>query len=161
MPKGLSVMIKIIKKLFKNETFLYLFFGGWTTIVNYGVFYLFYDVIGFKSTLANLFAFVAALVFSFITNKIFVFESKSFSAKTLWREIAQYSGSRILTFFMEEVGLWLCEDVFHMGDWEIANVLGVTIDGVVLAKLVLAVLVVLINYVFCKLFVFKRKENDE
>lgn len=150
-----------MKKLFKNETFLYLFFGGWTTIVNYGVFYLFYDVVGLKSIVANVIAFIAALVFSFIANKLFVFESKSFALKVLGREIVQYSSTRLLTFLMEEVGLLVCEELLKLGEQKIVDLLGFAIDGVMLAKLLLAVLGVILNYIFCKLFVFKRKENDE
>lgn len=155
------MMIKMMKKILKNETFLYLFFGCWTTIVNYGVFYIFYNVIGLRSVFANFHAFVAALAFSFITNKIVVFKSISFSAKKLCREITQYSSSRIMTFFIEEIGLWACEEVLYMRDVKIGVLFGVAIDGVMLGKFLLAVVVVIINYIICKLLVFKRKENNE
>ena len=87
-----------IKKILNRETVLYIIFGVATTVVNYVVFYLLYNVLWNQShsLAANAAAFVAAVIFAFVVNKLFVFESKSWSADTLKREIPSFLAARIL-----------------------------------------------------------------
>lgn len=148
----------MLKKIFNKETVLYLVFGVLTTVVNYGVFYIFYETIALGSLVANLIAFVAAVVFSFVTNKLFVFESKSWQAKILLPEAAQFVGARIITFLLEEAGLFVCDDLLNLSRFEIINIFDISVDGVMFAKILLAFIVVIINYVVCKLLVFRRKK---
>lgn len=148
----------MLKKIFNKETVLYLVFGVLTTVVNYGVFYIFYETIALGSLVANLIAFVAAVVFSFITNKLFVFESKSWQAKILLPEATQFVGARIVTFLLEEAGLFVCDDLLNLARFEIINIFDVSVDGVMFAKILLAFIVVIINYVVCKLLVFRGEK---
>lgn len=147
-----------MKKFFNKETVLYLVFGVMTTVVNYGVFYVFYKTIALGSLVANLIAFVAAVVFSFVTNKLFVFESKNWNAKILLPEAAQFVGARIVTFLLEEAGLFVCDDLLNLARFEVINVFNVLVDGVMFAKILLAFIVVIINYVICKLLVFRGEK---
>lgn len=147
-----------MKKFFNKETVLYLVFGVMTTVVNYGVFYIFYKTIALGSLVANLIAFVAAVVFSFVTNKLFVFESKNWNAKILLPEAAQFVGARIVTFLLEEAGLFVCDDLLNLARFEVINVFNVSVDGVMFAKILLAFIVVIINYVICKLLVFRGEK---
>jgi putative flippase GtrA len=101
---------------------------------------------------------VAAVVFSFVTNKLFVFESKSWQAKILLPEAAQFVGARIITFLLEEAGLFVCDDLLNLSRFEIINIFDVSVDGVMFAKILLAFIVVIINYVVCKLLVFRGKK---
>jgi putative flippase GtrA len=148
----------VLKKIFNKETVLYLVFGVLTTVVNYGVFYIFYETIALGSLVANLIAFVVAVVFSFITNKLFVFDSKSWQAKILLPEATQFVGARIVTFLLEEAGLFVCDDLLNLARFEIINIFDVSVDGVMFAKILLAFIVVIINYVVCKLLVFRGKK---
>ena len=138
-----------IKKILNRETVLYIIFGVATTVVNYVVFYLLYNVLWNQShsLAANAAAFVAAVIFAFVVNKLFVFESKSWSADTLKREIPSFLAARIGSFGIEEAGLFLCEKVLKLG--------GVALDWITVVKVALAFVVVALNYVFCKLFIFK------
>ena len=147
-----------LKKLLNWETVLYIIFGVATTVVNYVVFHLLYNVLWQQrnSLTANAAAFVAAVIFAFVVNKLFVFESKSWSAATLKREIPSFLAARIGSFGIEEAGLFLAEKVLKLGG-VIAITLGtVVLDWITVIKVALAFVVVALNYVFCKLIVFKK-----
>ena len=147
-----------IKKILNRETVLYIIFGVATTAVNYVVFYLLYNVLWNQShsLAANAAAFVAAVIFAFVVNKLFVFESKSWSADTLKREIPSFLAARIGSFGIEEAGLFLCEKVLKLGGVIAITLGGVALDWITVAKVALAFVVVALNYVFCKLFIFKK-----
>ena len=75
-------MKKKIEKIINKETILYIFFGVWTTIVNFGSFVIFEKFFGSEYYLiANVGSFICATLFAFITNKYFVFESHSWKIK--------------------------------------------------------------------------------
>ena len=147
-----------LKKLLNRETILYIIFGVATTVVNYVVFHLLYNVLWHQENglIANAAAFVAAVIFAFVVNKLFVFESKSWSLEVLKREIPSFLAGRIGSFGIEEAGLFLCEKVLKLGG-VIAFTIGTTaLDWITLVKVALSFIVVILNYVFCKLFVFKK-----
>ena len=147
-----------MKKLLNRETILYLIFGVATTVVNYVVFWLVYDLICGKdhSLLANGVAFVAAVVFAFVVNKMYVFESRSWTAEALKREVPAFLASRIGSFLVEEAGLFVCEYVLKLNGVILMEYAGIQVDGITAAKLALSVIVVILNYVFCKWIVFKK-----
>jgi putative flippase GtrA len=147
-----------LKKLLNRETILYIVFGVATTVVNYIVFHLLYNVLWHQnhSLAANAAAFVAAVIFAFVVNKLFVFESRSWDAATLKREIPSFLGARIGSFGIEEAGLFLAEKVFRLGGVIAITLGGTAFDWITLVKIALAFVVVALNYVFCKLFVFKK-----
>lgn len=144
-------LMEIIRKVISKEVVSYLFFGVMTTVVNllvYNFFNKFVDVM-----VSNVIAWVAAVVFAFVTNKLFVFESKSWSPKVLAKEIPSFTGARLLTLGIEEVGLlvmikWLnFDELFTIGP----------VGGELVVKAFLAVIVVLLNYIFSKVLIFKKK----
>ena len=147
-----------LKKLLNRETILYIIFGVATTVVNYVVFYLLYNVLWnqSRSLIANAAAFVAAVIFAFVVNKLFVFESKSWNAATLKREIPSFLAARIGSFGIEEAGLFLAEKVLKLGGIVAITVAGVALDWITVIKVMLAFVVVALNYVFCKLYIFKK-----
>lgn len=147
-----------IKKLLNRETILYIIFGIATTAVNYVVFHLLYNVLWQQenSLTANAAAFVAAVIFAFVVNKMFVFESRSWSMDELKREVPSFLAGRIGSFGIEEAGLFLAEKVLKLGG-VIAFTIGETgLDWITILKVALSFIVVILNYVFCKLFVFKK-----
>ena len=147
-----------LNKLLNRETILYIIFGVATTAVNYVVFHLLYNVLWNQrhSLTANAVAFVAAVIFAFVVNKLFVFESKSWSAATLKREIPSFLAARIGSFGIEEAGLFLAEKVLKLGGVIAITVAGVALDWITIVKIGLAFVVVALNYVFCKLIIFKK-----
>lgn len=154
-----SSLKKLIQKLVNQETILYLVFGGLTTLVNLAVFWLMNRVLGEDLALVNnAAAFVAAVIFAYVTNKIFVFESRSWSAQTLRKEIPAFVGARLFSFGLEELLLWISKDVIRVGRYSIV-ILGIVIGGLMVAKILISVIVVVLNYFFSKLFIFKKKEK--
>lgn len=153
-----------MKKLLNRETILYLIFGVLTTLVNYVLFWLGLKLFTERYTLLiNVFCFIAAAAFAYVTNKLFVFESKSWRLSVLKKEIPAFFAARIFSFGLEEFGLWLSKDVFHVGRYELGLRLGshrVGVGGIMIAKIVLSVLVVLLNYFFSKLYIFRKKGEN-
>lgn len=144
-------LMDIIRKVISKEVFSYLFFGVLTTVVNLvtlAIFNKFVDIM-----ISNIIAWVAAVVFAFVTNKLFVFESKSWRLNVLAKEIPSFTGARLLTLGVEEVGLLVMIKWLHL---DIPLTIG-PVDGEFIIKGILAVIVVLLNYVFSKLIIFRKK----
>lgn len=149
--------MKKIQKLLNRETVLYLVFGVLTTAVNYVVFHLVYAVVlgGQGSLLANFIAWVAAVIFAFVVNKAFVFESKSWAWPVLARELPAFVAGRVASFGFEEAGLLVSEKLLRLGRFTVLALGPVSLDGVAVSKLALSVIVVVLNYFFSKWFVFR------
>lgn len=172
MDKLFEFTDRIIDKLFKNpklnsmlkkvinlEMFLYIVFGVLTTVVNIVVLYLFEKNFGTKYDLIfNIIAWIAAVAFAFVTNKFFVFRSKSTKSQTLFKEMISFTAARLFSLGVEEAGLAIAQFVFHAD--KKTYILGLT--GTMVAKLILQIIVVIMNYVFSKLFIFKDRsgKND-
>ena len=137
-------MLKKLKSLIEthNDILTYLVFGVLTTVVNYLVYLPCYNLLQLSASVSNAIAWVAAVAFAYLTNKPFVFKSHDWSAKTVLPELARFLGCRIGSGIAETVILLLTVDILG---W----------DGNIW-KLVTSVLVVLLNYVGSKLFVFKK-----
>ena len=153
---------KLIHALLNKETITYVLFGVLTTLVNLVVFKAFDVVFGGKLyLLTNSIAWVAAVVFAYITNKLFVFESKSWKFDVLKKEIPSFVGARVASYFIEQAGLWFFVELLHF-DEKTFDFIVITLSGKMVAKLILGVLVVIINYVLSKFIIFaKKKEKPE
>ena len=144
-----------MKKILNRETVTYLIFGVLTTLVNHFFFWRGIKLFGDAYTLLiNVGCFIIAASFAYVTNKLFVFESKSWRWEILRRELPAFFGARIVSFLIEEAGLWISKDLLHVGRYELLGV-----NGIMIAKLALNVLVVVLNYVFSKLFIFKKGQQ--
>lgn len=149
-------MKQLFKRLVNRETILYLVFGVLTTVVNYVVFAILIHIFGDEAALiVNVAAFVAAVIFAFITNKLFVFESKSWAGSVLKKEIPSFITARLFAFAIEELGLMFSMNVLHVEKYQLFG-----IGGVLIAKIILSVVVVIVNYVFSKFFIFKKPEEN-
>ena len=153
-------MTKIKELLLKyKELIVYLIFGVLTTLVNFIAFWLFSKLLGEELYLINnAFAWVVAVVFAFVTNKLFVFDSKSWALKTSGKEFVEFVGARLFSFGIEEGGMWLFIDLLNFGAKEI-TIFGIIISGQIIVKLILAVIVVIINYFFSKFIIFKKQKS--
>lgn len=154
-------MITKIKELIKKyrEIIVYVIFGGLTTVVNLVVFALVGMLLGNERYLiTNVIAWFAAVVFAYITNKIWVFESKSWSGRVLLKEIPSFFAARVFSFVLEEVGLYVFVDLFSFNKLS-TQVLSFEIGGEFIAKVFLAVIVVVVNYVLSKLVIFRKRKE--
>lgn len=151
----------MIKELFKKykELIMYVVFGALTTLVNFIAFWLFSHILGEKLYLVNnAIAWIISVIFAYITNKLFVFESKSFAAKILFKEFSEFLVARVFSFLIEEAGMWLFVDVLNFNEYSL-NIFGFEITGQIIAKLILAVIVVIMNYFFSKFIIFAKKKK--
>ncbi len=136
-------MSKIKELYFKyKEVINYLFFGGCTFLVSIISFYLFNKVCGFNEHIANVISWILAVSFAYITNKKYVFESKTSEKKDLLREIGSFVSARLLTLVMEEIILVIGVNLLH-------------IDSMIV-KIIAQVVVIVSNYFLSKLFIFKK-----
>ena len=139
-------MIEFIKKIFKKyrEQIAYLFFGGLTTLVSIAVSSLFYYVIFGKThnILSNVISEIVAITFAYITNKFCVFDSKVDTKKALIYEMVSFFGCRLLTLAIDEAIMIITVDKFG---W----------NGL-LMKIMANIVVIILNFVFSKLIIFKN-----
>ena len=148
----------------KKEIAMYIVFGVLTTLVGWGSYILFEKAL--KSVFwANLLSWVCAVSFAYVTNKLWVFESKSWRGKILLKEISTFLASRGITGVLEIVSVPL------LAKWGFDNPFFALAKGANLkadilytdglySKIAVAVIVVILNYVFSKLIVFKKDKAN-
>lgn len=142
-----------------KELIIYGIFGVGTTLVNFLTYKLFNVILGVDLYwVSNIIAWFVSVVFAYITNKLFVFESKRWDIRLVLKEASSFFTARVFSLVVEQVGLIALVDFVGMKDllWQI---LGFNIGGELIAKVILAVVVVVLNYVFSKLVVFRKKDK--
>lgn len=122
-----------------REVISYLFFGVLTTLINIITFYVLRKI-NIGVYISNVIAWIISVLFAFITNKLFVFESKN--KKNLLKEGISFYFFRIVSLIFDMGLMFLLIDVMNIND--------------MVSKIITNVFVVIINYVFSKLFVFKK-----
>jgi len=133
--------------LLTYETVSYLFFGGFTTIVGLGSFALFYYFYGMRAFVAGVLSRVLGIIFAFVTNKPFVFESPSWRPGVLIPEVIKFSASRGLTFAVEILVLALLVDILGL-------------NAMIMQTLTMVIIQVIGNYVLSKWVVFAKNTRD-
>lgn len=138
-------MIQKIKAMIVKywEVLIYLVFGVLTTVVNYVIYLPVYNILGLSAALSNAIAWVGAVAFAYLTNKPFVFKSHDWSLKTVVPELTKFVGCRVASGVAETLILLVTVDIFHFN----GNIW----------KLFTSVIVVVLNYIGSKLFVFRNK----
>ena len=127
-----------------KEPLLYVTFGAATTGVNYGVYFLFTRALHIPYLLSNILAWLVAVLFAFWANKCFVFRSKSWQAGVMMPEFFKFTAARVFTGLLGTGLMWLCVDLWHLHD-------GIT-------KVLAGVVVIMLNYIFSKRFIFRKGE---
>ncbi|MCI8441227.1 MAG: GtrA family protein [Provencibacterium sp.] len=127
-----------------KEVILYLIFGGLTTLVNIVSYALFADWLGIYYLTANVIAWILSVLFAYLTNRSFVFESKS-QGRAALRELLLFFGCRLLSGLFDMACMYVCVDLLQM-------------PGLA-AKILSNVIVIILNYLFSKFLIFQKKEN--
>ena len=139
-----------------REQIAYLFFGGVTTVLNVATYALLHVGLGVHSDLANAAAWLAAVLVAYVTNRIWVFRSHT-RGRDMLRELMSFAAGRVLTGLMDQGIMHLATQV--VGPRLIPEAWRKLWDmGVKLAS---NVLVVILNYVFSKVFIFKRDRTEQ
>lgn len=121
-----------------RELVLYVVFGTFTFLVNIVTYFLFQSVMGINYLVSNVLAWFFSVLFAYITNRRWVFESKS---PNILKEMSLFFGGRIFSGVVDTVLMYLFIDVLVLGN--------------TFSKIVVQIIVIVLNYVFSKLIVFK------
>lgn len=139
-------MNNLIKKMLNKETISYLIFGVLTTAVDYIALALLYYKFNLNEIISNTIAWAFAVLFAYITNKLFVFNSKSFALSQLLKEFPSFVLARVFSLVITNVFLFF------------TTLMGMHL---LLSKAIISVAVIILNYIFSKLFIFNKKNNTE
>lgn len=135
---------KIKRNLKKYNSFVaYGVFGVLTTCVNILTYYLCYNVAAMSNTISNIASWIFAVSFAYITNKIWVFDSKTWKWEVLCKEIPAFVSCRLATGIMDLIIMYISVDVLHL--------------HAVVMKILSNILVIILNYIFSKLIIFKKR----
>lgn len=136
---------KIKQKLFTREIIMYLIAGVLTTIVNIISYHIFCNVMGIESLVSNGIAWVLSVLFAYVANDKFVFVQEKMTKQEEFKKFIKFITARLFSFGVDEAGMFLLVDIVFL--YNLA------------AKIIMNVIVVILNYIFSKLFIFKNKET--
>ena len=141
--------IQKIKQLIKKyeEIIKYLIIGVLTTALNYTVFVILVNVVKMEMHASNLIAWLVGVIFAYFTNKLFVFESKSFKVQVLGKEIISFGAARVFSLLLEEIILYIFVDLLNMNK--------------LIIKLIANIIVIIVNYILSKFFIFKKNKEQK
>lgn len=124
--------------MLKKETFLYLFFGGLTTLINIIIYksLVFFNI---DYIVANIIAWIISVIFAFITNKYYVFNKKN---TNLIKEFIKFISSRLGTGLLDLFFMFLTVSIFKFDDF--------------IMKILSNIIVIILNYILSKFIVFKK-----
>lgn len=134
------------------EGMRYLICGALSTLVNIigyavGAYVIFSGITDnvLRVNISDIFAFILALIFAYVVNKIIVFQSKCETKKDLFKEIVSFTSCRIFTQIIS-LGMMNLAVIINMND--------------IIMKIIANVVVIILNFILSKLIIFKKKENN-
>ena len=138
-----------VKGLFqKYKSFIsYAFFGVCTTIVNLASYRIFYGGLNVPNVASTVIAWLLAVFFAFVTNKLFVFDSKSLAAKTVAAELVKFLACRIATGVLDVAIMYVAVDRMKWNS--------------LVWKLISNIVVIILNYIASKLVIFINHSSEQ
>ena len=130
-----------------KELILYVFFGGLTTLVNWGGYWLLADLFHVPYLWAPAIAQIASILFAYVTNRIWVFESKAKGWGPVLGEMVRFFGCRAFSFVLDLVCMRVGVGMLLINDK--------------VMKLLSNIIVIIVNYVFSKVFVFRKSQEKQ
>lgn len=136
---------EFVLKIYKQykEIINYVVVGGLTTAIAIGTLYIFNSLLNIRVEIANVLSWICAVIFAFVFNKLFVFESKGKDLKTVSREFTSFVGARLASLAVDETIMIIGCNIFHGNTYVV--------------KIISEVFVVIMNYFFSKFIIFKKK----
>ena len=130
----------------KREMIQYIIWGVLSAILNVGLFQIL--ILGSVDyRIANLITIIVVKIFCYVTNKIFVFRTPYEGLKVLLKEMLAFIFARGVTSVLDYVGVLVLVELVNCQE--------------MLSKCIMAVVVVVVNYLFSKFFVFKKKGHNK
>lgn len=133
-------------KLVNGETVSYVVFGVLTTLVNFLIFFFCVNSLRMHYAVANVLAWVGAVIFAYVVNKWYVFQSRDLTVRAVLREMALFFGARLTSLLLELGFLYLFITLLRMSE--------------TVAKVICAVVVLVTNYIFSKWVIFKQPSES-
>ena len=142
-------MIKLYKKY--EEVLKYLIFGFLTMVVSIGTYLLFANTFLASKTdldiqIANVLSWICAVTFAYLTNKKYVFKSKVKGKKAI-KECYNFFMARITSLIIEMILMYILYSIMNIDD--------------TISKIIVQIVVVILNYIFSKVFVFKNVDASK
>lgn len=131
----------IIHKLYDNNIIRYIFFGGLTTLVNLITYVILRNLMDYN--IANFISIVLAICFAYFVNSRFIFKSIANTLEERTKEFFKFIAARFSTMIIELVGVFIFVEIIVLND--------------MITKILIQFLVLILNYIFSKLIVFKKK----
>lgn len=129
-----------------KEGILYLFFGALTTFVNIISYTIIAKLMHIDYLVSNVIAWILSVLFAYVTNKKYVFESKTTTKKELLKEMSSFFVARILSLLLDMVVMYIGISLLHIND--------------IVIKVLSNVLVIIANYFMSKLFIFNKEKKN-
>lgn len=139
-------MLGLINRFLNNDKIRYLIAGGCTTFVNLIAFYLLRTLTTIDRNVCNVIAICMAITFAYFANKFFVFRSKTEGISQAVVEALSFVGARVVSMAVEVLGFAILCDSFRLNE--------------LVSKLVVQFIVIVLNYFFSKVFVFREKRRS-
>ena len=128
---------------YRKHIITYLVFGIITTLVSWGSFWIMRKYIPMlNENIANIISIILAVIVAYVTNRKYVFSS---TEKNIVKEFVAFCSGRAVTMIFETITFWL-----------FATILGI---NEMLAKVGVSIIVVILNYIISKIFVFKNRKE--
>ena len=122
-----------IRKMYESSVIRYIFFGGCTTMVNLVSFFILRKL-KVELNIANIISIILAILFAYVVNSKYVFQDKCETLKDHVQPFCKFVSARLITMVIEVGGVWLLVSVMGLNDTQF--------------------IVLILNYVFSKFFVF-------
>ncbi|MBE6718525.1 MAG: GtrA family protein [Ruminococcaceae bacterium] len=137
-------MIDLFTALYKKHKtiIIYIIFGVLTTAVDFVSYIILTKSFGIDENISNVISQILAIIFAFVTNKIFVFEDKDLKPKALLTQFAKFTSLRLVTLLLNSGMFFVMTESMHVND--------------IITKVLVSVIVIILNYIFSKLIVFKK-----
>ena len=123
----------------KKHLTLYIIFGVLTTLVNISVYLFLTKICGVNYLISNIIAWVLSVLFAYITNRRWVFESESHN---ILKEMSLFFSGRLFSGIVDTLLMFLFIDILFIDDF--------------ISKIIIQVIVIVLNYLFSKMIVFKK-----
>lgn len=133
-------MNKIIEKY--KDIIPYAIFGVLTTLVNIITYWIVAHLVGLGVMLSTIIAWIVAVLFAYVTNRKWVFNSEAHLATEVLKEIIAFFGCRLATGIVDWVCMFVFVDLLKCDD--------------VIIKTIANIIVIVLNYVASKMVIFKK-----
>lgn len=128
-----------------GEAVNYIIFGALTTLVNFVVYFFFYNVLSISNVFSNIIAWAISATFAFVVNKFFVFNSKLINFTSTVKEFITFISVRLSTGVIDTLIMYIGVDVLNKNEF--------------ICKVIASIFTLVSNYIASKFFIFKKNKE--